>query len=200
MLIAQFDIPVREIDKMPPTFVLGRRKGDLNKWTPLGPLRFADKMHVRFLRQSIAFACIARDAGANHIFPCCRSTSFARHDMIEIQLISLKNFTAILAGVLIALENVVTRKLHFLLRETIKKEQHNHARDSDLPRNGCDHFVFRRGYRKIAPTFEIVRQKIACFVRRDDMGVPCIDQCEGASRRADVHRLPQAIEHQDLTI
>ena len=120
--------------------------------------------------------------------------------MIEIQLISLENIAAILAGVLVALENVVTRKLHFFLRETIKKEQHNHARDSDLPRNGRDHFVFWRGYRKIAPAFEIVRQKIACFVRRDDVGMACIDQRKGAARRADVHRLPQAIEHQNLTV
>jgi hypothetical protein len=32
------------------------------------------------------------------------------------------------------------------------------------------------------------------------VGMACIDQREGASRRADVHRLPQAIEHQDLTV
>src|SRR5436190_9614538 len=99
---------------MSPTFVLRRRKSNMHKWTPLGPLRFADKMHVRFLRQPIAFACIARDARADHIFPGRRSTSFAWHNMIEIQLVSLKNFTAILTRVLVALEDVVTRELHFL--------------------------------------------------------------------------------------
>src|SRR6266496_2396860 len=103
---------------MPPALMLRCRKSDLNKWTPLGPLRFADKMHVRFLRQPVAFACIARDARANHIFPGRRSTSFARHDMIEIQLVSFKDFTAILTRVLVALEDVVTRELHFLFRET----------------------------------------------------------------------------------
>ena len=180
--------------------MLRRRKCDMHKRAPLRSLRLANQTHVRFLRQPVAFACVTLNARANHVFPCRRSASIARHDMIEIQLISLEDMAAILASVLVALENVVTGKLHFLLRETIKKEQHNHARDSDLPRNGCDHFVFWRGYRKIAPTFEIVRQEIACFVRRDDVGMTRIDQRKGAPSRADVHRLPQAIEHQNLTI
>src|SRR5207253_10662204 len=122
--------------------MLWRRKGNVHKRTPLWPLRFADKMHVRFLRQSIAFACIARDARANHIFPCRRSTSFARHDMIEIQIVALKNLATILTGVLVALEDVVTRELHFLFRETIEKEQHDHAREANLPRNSRYHLVF----------------------------------------------------------
>ena len=165
MLIAQFDIPVREIDEMPPTFMLGSRKGDLHKWTPLRPLGFADKMHVRFLRQAVAFACIARDARANHIFPCRRSTSFARHDMIEIQLVALKNLATILTSVFVALENVVTRELYFLFRETIEKEQHDHARHANLPRDRCHHLVFRRSRGKITPALKVVRHKIVGFIR-----------------------------------
>src|SRR2546430_6421554 len=107
--------------------MLRRRKCDMHKRAPLRSLRLANQTHVRFLRQPVAFACVTLNARANHIFPCRRSASIARHDMIEIQLISLENMAAILARVLVALENVVTGKLHFLLRETIKKEQHNHA-------------------------------------------------------------------------
>src|SRR5947208_5721907 len=150
---------------MSPTFVLRRRKSNMHKWTPLGPLRFADKMHVRFLRQSIAFACIARDARANHIFPCRRSTSFARDDMIEIQIVALKNLATILTGVLVALEDVVTRELHFLFRETIEKEQHDHARHADLPRNGRDHLVIWCGCVKIAPDLKIVRHDTVGYTR-----------------------------------
>ena len=172
----------------------------MHERTPLRSLRLSNQTHVGFLREPVAFARVTLNARANHIFPCRRPASVPRHDMIEIQLISLENPAAILAGVFVALENIVTRKLHFLLRETIKKEQHNHARDSDLPRNGRDHFVFWCSYRKIAPTFEIMRQKIVSFVRRDDVGMARIDQRKGASRRADVHRLPQAIEYQNLTV
>jgi len=167
----------------------------MHKWTPLGPLRFADKMHVRFLRQSIAFACIARDARANHIFPCRRSTSFARDDMIEIQIVALKNLATILTGVLVALEDVVTRELHFLFRETIEKEQHDHARHADLPRNGRDHFVFRRGCGKIAPALKIVRHETVGFIRRNNMGMARVDQRKRAPGGADVHRLPETVQH-----
>ena len=142
---------------MPPTFVLRRRKRDVHKRAPLWPLWFPNQVHVRFLRKPVAFACVTRDARANDIFPCRHPTSVARDNMIEIQLVSLKNVTAILAGVSIALENVVSGKLHFLFRKTIKKEQHNYARHANLPRDGRDHFVFRRGRRKIAPTLEVVR-------------------------------------------
>jgi len=180
--------------------MLWRRKCNVHERTPLRSLRLPNQTHVRFLRKPVAFACVTPNARANYIFPCRGPASIARHNMIEIQLISLKNFTAILAGVLVALENVVTRKLHFLFRKPIKEEQNNHARHADLPRNGCDHFVFWRGYRKIAPTFEIMRPKIVSFVRRDDVGMARIDQRERAPRRADVHRLPQAIEHQNLTV
>jgi len=171
------------------------RKRDLNKWAPLGPLRFADKMHVRFLRQSIAFACIARDARANHIFPRRRSASFARHDMIEIQVVALKNLATILTGVLVALENVVTRELHFLFRETIEKEQHDHPRHTNLPRDRCDHFMFRRSRGKIAPALKIVRHEIIGFIRRNNVGMAGVDQGKRAPGGADVDRLPETVQH-----
>jgi hypothetical protein len=200
MLIAQFDIPVREIDEMPPAFMLGCRKGDLHKWAPLGPLRFADKMHVRFLRQPIALARIARNARANHIFPCRRSASFAWHDMIEIQVVALKNVATILTGVLVTFEDIVTRELHFLFRETIEKEQYDHARHANLPRNRCDHFMFRRSRGKIAPALKIVRHEIIGFIRRNNVGMAGVYQRKRAPSRADIDRLPETIQHQNLTV
>ncbi len=120
--------------------------------------------------------------------------------MIEIQLVALKNLTAILAGVLVALKNVVPRKLHFLLRETIEKEQYDHPRHANFPRNSRDHLVFWRGRRKITPTLEIMRHKIVGFIRRNNMGVPGINQRERAPGRADVNRLPEPVQHQNLTV
>ena len=176
------------------------RKSDLNKWTPLGPLRFADKMHVRFLRQPIAFACIARNARANHIFPRRRSTSFARHDMIEIQVVALKNLATILTSVLVALENVVPRELHFLFRETIEKEQHDHPRHANLPRDGRHHFMFRRSRGKIAPALKIVSHEIVGFIRRNNVGMAGVNQRKRAPGCTDVDRLPKTIQHQNLTV
>jgi len=137
--------------------MLRRRKRDMDERAPLRPLRFPNQMHVCFLRKPVALTRITRNARANDIFPCRHPAAVAWDNVIEIQLVSLKNVTAILAGVSIALENVVSGKLHFLFRKTIKKEQHDHARHANLPRDGRDHFVFRRGRRKIAPTLEVVR-------------------------------------------
>ena len=49
-LIAQFDVPVSEIDKVFPEIVLRCGKSDLDERTPLGPFRFADQTHVRLAR------------------------------------------------------------------------------------------------------------------------------------------------------
>ncbi len=73
--------------------------------------------------------------------------------------------SAILAGVFVALENVVPGKLHFLFREPIEKEQHNHPRHANPPRNCRDHFVIGRRGGEIAPTLEIVGQEIVCVIR-----------------------------------
>src|SRR5207249_9943805 len=137
--------------------MLWRRKRDMHERPPLRPLWLADETHVRFLWKPVAFARVTRDAAANHIFPRRHSAAVPRHDMIEIQITSLKNLAAILAGIFVALENIVTGKFHFLFRETIEKEQHDHARDANLPRDSCHHLVFWRRRGKIAPALEIVR-------------------------------------------
>jgi hypothetical protein len=120
--------------------------------------------------------------------------------MIEIQFISLKNLAAILAGVFVALKNVVASEFYFLFRETIEKEQHDHAWHTNLPRDSRHHFVFRRGRREIAPTFEVVRQEIVGLIGRNNLSVAGVHESKGAPGRADVHCLPKAIEHQNLTI
>ena len=115
--------------------------------------------------------------------------------MIEIEIAPIKNLSAVLAGVLVAFEDVVTRKLDFLFREPIEKEQHDHARHSNFPRNRRDHFVFRRSRGKIPPAFEVVRHEIVGFIRRNDVGVPRVNQRKRAPGRADVDRLPETVQH-----
>ena len=199
-LIAELDVPVREIDEVFPEVVLRRGKRDLDKRPPLGPLRFTDQAHVRFARKAVALARIAGDAGADHILPCRCSPAIARHNVIQIQFAAIKGVAAVLAGVLVALENVVTRKLHFLFRQPIKHQQNDYTRDTNLKRNRRDHLVVGRVRRQIAPALEVVRQKIVRLVGRDNLGVARIHQRESTAGGADVHRLPEAVEHQDLTV
>src|SRR5205814_6406685 len=119
-LIAQFHVPVREINEVFPQIVLRRSKSDLDKRPPLWPLRFADQTHVRFAREPITLARIASDARANNVFPCGHASAVAWHDVIQIKVAPVENLAAILAGVLVALEHVVTRELYLFLWKPIE--------------------------------------------------------------------------------
>ena len=160
------------------------------------------RRHVRLVREPIAFARIARDAGANDVFPRREAAFVARQDVIEIQLLALEHFSAVLTGVVVALEDVVPGKLHFLLRQPIEKEKHDDAWHPDLPRNRGDHLVLglRRGDGDIEPAREIMRREIVLLVGRDDLRVPLVEKGKSTTRRANIDRLPEAIEHQNLTV
>ena len=80
--------------------------------------------------------------------------------MIEIEIAAIENFSAILAGVLIPLEHVVTRKFHFLLWKPIKHQEYNHPRNADLEGDRRDQFVVRRICGQIAPTLEVVSHEV----------------------------------------
>ena len=88
---------------------------------------------MRFLRKPVAFTRVTRNAGANHVFPRRVPAAIARHHMIEIQIVAIEKMSAVLAGIFITLENVMTRKLYFLFRQPIKKQKDDDARDANLP-------------------------------------------------------------------
>lgn len=180
--------------------MLGRSKGNLHKRPPLWSLRLADQAHVRFTREPVALVRIARDAGANHVFPSGRPAPIARHDMIQIKFTPIEELAAVLAGVLVSLKHVVSGEFYFLLRKPIEHQQHDHPRDPDLERNGGDHFMLGRVGGQIPPAFEIVRRKVVRVIRRNNLGVPCVYERKGAPSRADVHRLPEPVEYQNLTV
>ena len=155
---------------------------------------------MRFARKPVAFARIARNTGANHVFPSRRPAPVARHDVIQIKLAAIEEVAAVLAGVLVSLKHVVSGEFYFLLRKPIEHKQHDHPRDPDLERNGRNQFMIGRVRGQIAPAFEIVRRKVGRVIRRNNLGVPCVYERKGAASRADVHRLPKPVEHQHLTV
>ena len=201
-LIAQLDVPVGEIDEMPPALMLLAVERNVDKRSPFRTLRFANERHVRLVREPIAFARIARDARANDVLPRREAAFVAWQNVIEIQLLALENFSAVPTGVVVAFEDVVPGKLHFLLRQPIKKEEDDDARHPDFPRDGGDHLVLglRRGDGKVEPAREIVRGEIVLLIGRDDLRVSLVEKGKSTTRRADIHRLPKAIEHQNLTV
>ena len=111
-----------------PTVVLVQAEIDLYERTPLRPFRFLHQMQTRFLRGAVRFARVTRDAGADDVFPRRRAAAISWDDVIEIQVLPIKQMSAVLAGVAIAFEDIMARELHFLLRHVVIREQQDHAR------------------------------------------------------------------------
>ena len=120
--------------------------------------------------------------------------------MIEIEVAPIKDVAAVLAGVLVSLKHIMPREFYFLFRKPIEHKQHDHPRDPDLERNGRDQFVIGRVRGQIAPALEIVRRKVVRVVRRNNLGMSCVYERKRTASRADVHRLPKPVQHQNLTI
>ena len=95
-------------------------KVDLDKRTPLGPLRLSNEVHACFVRGAIGLECVARNAGTHDIFPRRRPAPIARHYMVEIQILPFKFLAAILAGVAVALEDIVPGEFDFFFGQPIE--------------------------------------------------------------------------------
>ena len=126
------DVPVRQVDKVLPTIVTVQAEVNLNEGAPFRAFRFTDQMQASFVWSSVRFPCIARDAGADNIFPGGWTTAIARSDVVKVQILSIKNASAILAGVLIAFEDVVPGEFNFFFRKTIKNHQEDNPGHADL--------------------------------------------------------------------
>ena len=101
---------------MLPTIVTVQAEVDLHKRPPLRPLGLANEMQTGFLWGTVGLLGIALDAGANNIFPRRRAAAVAGDDVVQIQVLALKYPAAILAGVFVALKDVVAREFNFFLR------------------------------------------------------------------------------------
>ena len=177
-----------------------QRQIDLHKRTPLRLLGLAHEMHPDFQRRVIRLERIARDTGAHNVFPRGRTAAIARHDVIQIQILAIKNVAAVLAGVFVALENVVPGELHFLLRHPVKHAQQNHARHADAKGDRRDGFRMRLGLGKIMPLAEVISLERTVVRAEHGLGVTLKEQRERAAGRANIDGLPEAVEYQDVLV
>src|SRR5437016_2109851 len=169
-VFAQFDDPIGEINDVFPAIVLVKAELDLDKGTPLRRLRFENEVQTGILRGEIGLECIAADTRTDNVFPGSRPAPVARDDVVQIQVFAVENLAAILAGVLVALEDIVPGEFDFLLRHVIVNDQQNHSGDTDAERNGADRFRVRFLLREIMPFAEIVglKRTIAAIEHRSE--------------------------------
>ena len=120
--------------------------------------------------------------------------------MIEIEIASLEDFAAVLARVPVPFKNIVPRELDLLLRQAIEQAQKDHARDPNLKGDGVNAVGMWRLEREIPPLGEAECLKRTVVTVEDDLRVSLKHQSESPSYRANVHCLPEAIQHQHMLI
>ena len=182
-----------------PTVVRYHAERDIHKWPPLRPLRFSNQMHARLNRCAVGLARVAPDAGADNVFPGRGAAVVAWDDVVEIEIAAVEVLAAILAGVAVALEDVMPGEFDFLVREPIEEQQQNHPRDANVKGDGPDHVFAVMAMGKFAPLVEIKRLEITGIFDHD-FGVAHVQQHKRALNRADVDRLPQAVEYKHTLI
>ena len=166
---------------MLPTVVAMQTEVHLDKRTPFGTLWSTNEVESRFSRSTVRFARVARNARANDIFPSRRAAPVSRDNMIQIEIFTIENLTAILAFILVSFENVMPGKFHFLLRETIEDDQQNNARHADLKGNGMNAFRVRLLSREIVPLIEIKRLEGSALITENHLCLPLKKERQSSS-------------------
>src|SRR4051794_19943710 len=154
-----------------PAIMLVQTETDLHERPPLRPLRFPDQMYARFLRRVIGLPGIALDAGAHNVFPRRWPAAIAWDDMIQIQVLAFEQLPAVLAHVLVALENVMPGELYLFLRQMVVDHQQNYARDADPERHRADRFRMRFLLREIVPLLKAVGLKRTVRAVQNGLGM-----------------------------
>ena len=148
---------------MLPAFVGFGSEGEVGEGAPFRALGFADEAHVCLLRGPVGFLRVAADAGADDVFPSHRPTAISREDVVEVKVFSVENLAAVLAGVAVALEDVVAGEFDFFAGHPVEKDEEDDAGDADFPAGGLDHLGIRLAVAEVAPTFKVVGGKTAVF-------------------------------------
>lgn len=152
------------------------------------------------MREFISLTRVAWDAGADDIFPSGLTAAIAGEDMVDIETATVEDGSAVLAGVLIAFEDIVPGEFDLFFRQAIKETEDDDARDTNLERDRLEHFRLGMRDGKIAPACVVVCEKITRSVGSDDLCVPLIKQDEGPTGRAGIDSLPQPVEYKHWLI
>ena len=104
--------------------------------------------------------------------------------MVQVQFAPVKSFAAILAGVLVALEDVVARELYFLFRKPVVAEQQDDARDAQAKGHCGDGFVLGFDLGKVGPLVKVIGVKAAGVIVVHHLRIASEEQAQRAPHRA----------------
>jgi hypothetical protein len=189
----QLHVPVGQIEEMFPAIVMVETDVHLHKRPPLRPLRFANQVHARFAGRPVRLMRITRNTRTDNILPRRRPAAVARDYVIEIQIAAFETVAAILASILVTLENVVASELDLFLRQAIEQQQQNYARHPDPEGDRVNALRMRLLLRKIVPLVEIVRLERSIIIVQNHLRAAFEQQRKRPASCANIHCLPEPV-------
>ena len=164
---------------------------------PFGALGLVEELEARFRRRAVTLAAVTGHAGADDVFPGSLAAAITRDDVIEIEILAVELNSAVLAGVVIALEDIMPRELHFLFGHAIEEKEKDDLGHANLEGDGADDIGPFVAAGKAEPLIEGHGLERAAL-GLDDLGMPLIEEHKGALDAADVDGLPETIQHEDV--
>ena len=176
-----------------PAIVLVQAEIDLHERSPLRSLRFADQMHPGLLRGVVCFDRITLDAGANDILPGSWTSTVPWDDVIKIQILAVENAAAVLAGILVALENIVPGKLDLFLGQMVIDHKEDDPGDPDAKRDGGHRLRVGLLLGQIVPLGETEGLERTVDAIEDSLCMALKEQGQCTAGRANIDRLPEPV-------
>ena len=118
-----------------------------------------------------------------------------RDNVIQIQIPPIFQLPAVLAGIGVPFKDVLPSQFNLFFRNPVKKHQYNNPRDSNAKADGANRILTLIVLAELLPPVEIEGPKIIpCTITLYNLGMPHIQEAKGPPNRANVHRLPEAVQ------
>jgi len=176
--------------------MMGAGECEIDKGSPLRPLRLSQELHACLVRKAISLAAVTRDAGADDILPRRLAAAIPWEDMVEVQILAIENLPAVLTRVLVPLEDIVPGELHFLFGKTIEQKQDDDPWNADIHRDGTHHLGLRLRGGELPPTAEIMREEVVFRIAVYHLRVALEEKRKRPADAAGVYRLPEPVENE----
>jgi hypothetical protein len=138
---AESDIGAFDFEEVVPAFVAEAIFVEAEEGAPARGDGFAERVHVGLVGEFVGLAGVAADAGGDDVFPGGASAFVAREDVVEVELGFREDFGAVLAGELVAEEDVAAGEFDFEAREFVVDGEDEDFGCAEAESDAVDHFL-----------------------------------------------------------
>lgn len=196
--LPELDVPIAHVNEMLPAFVGDSLEVEIEVRAPQRLLRRANGIHPRLFRGTARLSGVAVLAATDKVFPGGFSAEVARDDVVEVEVSLIHDVATILAGIFVPGKNVLAGQLHLFLRGLAVEDKKDYGRNRYPPIDAVNELELAiRLAREIAPIVETERSEGAVLLK-DRVRVALTEHADSPASGADVHRLPEPIEHEDI--